>query len=215
MSKMVNPTILLCIYIVDVHHSMAPTTSPGKKNDHAMHNVTFEALIEYYQRKFIERDPTKPSKRVIVHADNCPSQYRCRQTILRTAAEERTGVKVSHCYAVVSNFKGVHDAVGKDVTAFVSKLELGTANSSTARGTTRSATAYKAFENCILHGLDRPVQSPHWNEFEANQDPRIEAKGTYGILTSILVCSRNRRRLPTAVSKTSRSNHPMRPHKHN
>lgn len=142
-----------------------------------------------------------------VHTDNCPSQNRCRQTILRTAmAEEKTGVKVSHCYAVVSNFKGVHDAVGKDVTAFVSNLELGTANSSTARGITRSATAYKAFENCILHGLDRPVQSPHWNEFEVNQDHR---------LTSILVCSRNRRRLPTAVSKTSRSNHPMRPHKHN
>lgn len=34
----------IVIYTVDVH-SMASSTSPGKKNDHAMHNATFEASL--------------------------------------------------------------------------------------------------------------------------------------------------------------------------
>lgn len=172
----------ITVYTVDVHHSMADTSSSGKKNDHVMHNATLEAIIEHYKCKFIEIDPTKPLKHVIVHTDNCPTQYRCRHTILRTAmAMKRTGVKISHCYTVVSNFKGVHDAVGKDVTSFLTKLKLGKANSDTAEGMTRTPTAFRGFENCIFHGLDRPEQNEHWKTFEVTHDFRLKAKGTFAI----------------------------------
>lgn len=87
----------VAIHIVDVHHAMAGSNSPGKKADHAMHNATLEAIIGYYKPIFLEINPEKPLKHVIVHTDNCPSQYRCRHTILHTTmAEDRTGVKIQN-----------------------------------------------------------------------------------------------------------------------
>ena len=37
------------IFSVDVHYCFAETTSKETKNDHAMHNISLDALIEHYK----------------------------------------------------------------------------------------------------------------------------------------------------------------------
>ena len=50
------------------------------------------------------------------------------------------GIKITHRLAVVDNFKGIHDAVGKDPAHLVRSLEL---------TGTRLPTACAVFENCF------------------------------------------------------------------
>jgi len=63
---------------------------------------------------------------LIIWTDNAPHQYRCRQNFIKVASviERHPGIKLTHRLAVVDNFKGVHDAVGKDPAHLVRKLEL-------------------------------------------------------------------------------------------
>ena len=161
--------IVICT--VDVHHFFAETISKGKKNDHAMHNICLDAIIRRYQGIFAGRGDTL--EHVIVWTDNAPTQYRCRHTFLKVASvvERHPGIKISHRLAVPDNFKGIHDAVGKDPAHLVRSLEL---------VGTRSPTAQKVFENC-LKNLEKTQDETAWKQYEADGDDRLKNKGKYGM----------------------------------
>jgi hypothetical protein len=157
---------MITVYDVNVYHSLAETFEKGKKNDHVMHTATLNHVLERTSRKFIERDPTKPLKRVIIHTDNCPSQYRCRQTLMHTAVSD---LQITHNFAVVGNFKGPHDAVRKDVKEVIMKREL--------EGN-RSKDGLDAFRTCD-HYFREVREQPQWKVHEAKNDPQLKAKGIY------------------------------------
>ena len=75
--------------------------------------------------------------------------------------------------AVVDNFKGYHDAVGKDPAHLVRTLEL---------AGIRSPTAFKVFENCFQR-LQKTDEDTEWRMLEANKDKRLKAKGVYDMDT--------------------------------
>ena len=61
--------------------------------------------------------------------------------------------------SVPDNFKGNHDAVGKDPAHLVRSLEL---------VGTRSPTAQKVFENC-LKKLEKTQDATAWKKYEAGR----------------------------------------------
>ena len=145
-------------FTVDVHHGMAETFSKSKKCDHVMHLSTLRALIEHYTHLFLNQDPTNLLRCIFLGTDNAPGQYRCVQAFIATAM---SNVEIRHCLAVPANFKGVHDAVGKDVEQHVKNLEN--------RGI-RSATAFNAFKNCIRYGLEKNDGNTEWKKCELEGD---------------------------------------------
>ena len=116
-----------------------------------------------------------PLKNVIVWTDNAPHQYRCRQNFMKvaTVAERHEGITLTHRLAVVDNFKGYHDSVGKDPAHLVRTLEL---------AGIRSPTAFKVFENCFKR-LQKTEDDTEWKELEDSQDERLKSKGVYGMDT--------------------------------
>jgi hypothetical protein len=69
---------------------------------------------------------------------------------------------------VVSNFKGPHDAAGKDVKEELRKQEL---------GGIRTPNAYMGFVNSVTY----VEKSTTWKEHENNRDPQLKKKGKNGI----------------------------------
>ena len=59
------------IFTVDVHHFFAEKIYTGKKNDHAMHDVSMNAIINYYW-KIVLQDLGTELKHVIVWTNNVP-----------------------------------------------------------------------------------------------------------------------------------------------
>lgn len=161
------------IFTTDVHHFFAETMSKGKKNDHAMHNACFDALIRHYKGVFVEMG--SELRLVIFYTDNAPHQYRCRQTFIKTAStcERHPGIRVTHRLAVVDNFKGPHDSFGKDPAHLVKKLEL-------KSPPIRSPTAEKVFVNCLNH-IEVKMGESKWDEYERAGDYRLKEKGKFGM----------------------------------
>jgi len=157
------------IWTVDVHHFFAETFSKGKKSDHAMHNRCLKAIIAHYKALLQSHGITL--RQVIIWTDNAPHQYRCRQTFIQVASVEAhfPGIKITHRLAVVDNFKGNHDAVGKDPSRKVKELEL--------QGT-RSPNAWMVFLNCDKH---LATTDTHWRKYEREGDARLKHKGHYGM----------------------------------
>jgi len=164
----INDTVQ--IFTVDVYHFFAETISKGKKNDHAMHNICLDKLVEIYKVIFRE-ELNVELKVIIVWTDNAPHQYRCRQNFIKIAsfAERHPGIKIIHRLAVVDNFKGFHDAVGKDPAHLVRTKEL--------EGV-QSPTGIAVFENCkeLLEKTETK-----WKRYEEANDPRLKDKGKYGM----------------------------------
>ncbi|MGB2447348.1 MAG: hypothetical protein ACPICB_06430, partial [Candidatus Poseidoniaceae archaeon] len=160
------------VFTIDVHHFFAESISKGKKNDHAMHNVCLDAIIKRY--KSIFRDELGVElEHVIFWTDNAPHQYRCRQAFLPTASVllRHKGIKITHRLAVVHNFKGYHDSVGKDCKYYILSLEL--------EGT-RSPNAFAVFVNCF-NGLQKTFSDTMWKEYEAKNDLKLKNKGKWGM----------------------------------
>ena len=162
----------LTIWTCDVHHFFAETFSKGKKNDHQMHNVCLDALIKQYIAVFDELGT--PLENITIWTDNAPNQYRCRQnfTKIATVAERFPGIKITHRLAVVDNFKGNHDAVGKDPSRLIKSLEL---------SGIRSENALKVFVNC--HRLEKSREDSEWIQYENENDIALKRKGKYGMDT--------------------------------
>ncbi len=150
---------------VDVVHFFAETFEKGKKNDHQMHNVCLDEIIRKYRARL--RKAGVELRHVIIWTDNAPHQYRCRQTFIQIASIElrHPGITVTHRLAVVDNFKGIHDAVGKDPSRTVKELE---------NIDIRSPTAFMVFVNCIQH---LETFETKWKKMEKERDIRIRLKG--------------------------------------
>jgi hypothetical protein len=160
----------LTIWTCDVHHFFAETMSKGKKNDHAMHNTSLDALIKHYIPVF---ESIGTSLEVaIIWSDNAPYQYRCRQNFMKiaTVEERHPGIKFIHRLAVVDQFKGNHDAVGKDPARLIRSLEL---------SGIRSENGRMVFKNC--HRLEKRGEDSEWLELERRKDIRLKRKGKYGM----------------------------------
>ena len=57
------------------------TLSKGKKNDHIFHNACMTHIIKFYDNeRLAEGKDVIPNN--IVHMDNCPTQYKCRQNFV-------------------------------------------------------------------------------------------------------------------------------------
>ena len=160
----------LTIWTCDVHHFFAETISKGKKNDHVMHNTSLDGLIREYVEVFERLGNTLEV--VIVWSDNAPYQYRCRQNFIQIASvqERHPGIKIIHRLAVVDQFKGNHDAVGKDPAVLVRSLEL---------AGIRSENAEKVFINC--HKLETQHEESEWHDYEIRGDVALKRKGIYGM----------------------------------
>lgn len=133
-----------------------------------MHNTCLDAVISLYKQKFQVRGLAL--KNVIVWSDNAPHQYRCRQTFIKVASVmlRHKDISIIHRLAVVDNFKGIHDAVGKVPAHKIRSLEL--------EGV-RSPTALDVFKNCHRE-LSRDESK--WKKFEEEGDARLENKGRFG-----------------------------------
>lgn len=154
---------------VDVIHFFAETFEKGKKNDHCMHNTCLDEIIRKYRVKLKQKYGID-LKYVIIWTDNAPHQYRCRQTFIQIASIRlrHPGIQITHRLAVVDNFKGIHDVVGKDPNRTVRELEtVGI----------RSPTAFMVFVNCIQH-LEK--FETKWDVMEKARDRRLILKGMFG-----------------------------------
>ena len=58
------------------------TISKGKKNDHVFHNACLEHVINFYDKE--RSDENLPAIKInIIHTDNYPTLYKCRQNFLK------------------------------------------------------------------------------------------------------------------------------------
>lgn len=135
-----------------------------------MHNTCLDAIIKLYSARF-RTELGVELKHIKVWTDNAPHQYRCRQNFIQVASisERHPGIKITHRLAVVDNFKGFHDSVGKDVAHLIRTLEL---------KMVRSKNAYEVFVNCFKR-LQQDVSD--WQRCEREGDPQLKNKGTYGM----------------------------------
>ena len=80
---------------------------------------------------------------------------------------------MTHRLAVVDNFKGIHDAVGKDPAFLVRGLEL---------VGIRSKNAYAVCRNCH-QVLQRTEDQPKWKMYGTMKDARLKNKGRFRMNT--------------------------------
>mmetsp|Transcript_4214 Transcript_4214/g.5918 ORF Transcript_4214/g.5918 Transcript_4214/m.5918 type:complete len:611 (-) Transcript_4214:334-2166(-) len=134
-----------------------------------MHNTCLDEIIRIFRARLGELGVEL--KHVIIWTDNAPHQYRCRQTFIQVASIQlrHPGITVTHRLAVVDNFKGIHDAVGKDPSRIVRELE---------KMDIRSPTAFMVFVNCIQH---LETYETKWDELERENDIGIQLKGRFGL----------------------------------
>ena len=94
---------------------VGPTDGYGKKNDHVLHNHALDHIVDWHARDLADRDITLAD--VTMFTDNCKGQYKSQFNLYKLAAfsERHPGVRLTHCYAPVYEFKGTHDGHGKVV----------------------------------------------------------------------------------------------------
>jgi len=98
--------------------------SKGKKNYHVFHNACLAYLRKYYDD---ERERAGKSKvqNNIIHTDNCPTQYKCRQNFFKVATfGEVNGSRLIHKFAQKYGFKGPWDATGKLIKGAILRNEM-------------------------------------------------------------------------------------------
>ena len=100
------------------------TISKGKKNDHVFHNACLSYLVKFYDKE-LEIQNKPPIANKIIHTDNCPTQYKCRQNFLRLAsAGESHPTRFIHKFPQKFGFKGPWDATGKLIKSTILRNEL-------------------------------------------------------------------------------------------
>lgn len=167
------------VWRVDIKHMIGETMSKGKKNDWAFHNKCLDFIAKEYAKIFEEDPNSPPLRHIIVWSDNAPAQYRCRQNFLQvvSVAERHNGITITHRLAVVDNFKGVWDGLGKILADHIRKLEMITPPR-------HSETGYDVFRNCLgskAEGGFEETQVAKWKRYEENKDAQLKTKGRYGM----------------------------------
>lgn len=84
--------------------AISPSRGEGKDQDWLMHHAILKHIIEDHRK---EHDLTK----VIIWTDGCPTQYKCRQNFYGLTLYD--DILIIHRFAATSQFKGVHDKLGK------------------------------------------------------------------------------------------------------
>ena len=87
-----------------------------------------------------------------------------------SVVERHPNKKLIHRLAIVDQFKGNHDAVGKDPARVIRAQEL---------SENRSATAEDAFVN--THCLEKTREETKWSAMEEHGDVALKVKGKYGM----------------------------------
>eukprot|EP00957_Ditylum_brightwellii_P192632 14667088-Ditylum_brightwellii.AAC.1 len=100
------------------------TMSRGKKNDHIFHNARFTYIIKIYDMEQ-ENEGKGNIPTNIIHTDNFPTQYKCRQNFLEVAKSCNTRkTTVVHKCSQKYGFKGSCNAAGKLVKQSIECLKL-------------------------------------------------------------------------------------------
>ena len=100
------------------------TLARGKKNDHVFHNAVLSYLIKFYNMER-EAQGKQPIPNNIIHTDNCPTQYKCRQNFYHIATcGQKFPCRIVHKFAQKFGFKGPWDATGKIVKQAIKNCEL-------------------------------------------------------------------------------------------
>ena len=149
------------------------TMSKGKKNDHIFHNACLEHIITFYDKERSEKN--LPSIKInIVHTDNCPTQYKCRQNFWKVATHcnHHSGAILIHKFAQKYRFKGSWDATGKHVKYAILKNEMKFDRCHDAK-----ACYYKLKRDMTRHGHEK--EKIKWREWEQAKDKRIVGKTTF------------------------------------
>ena len=149
------------------------TMSKGKKNDHVFHNACLEHILAFYDKE--RSDKNLPSIKInIVHTDNCPTQYKCRQNFWKVATHcnHHHGAVLIHKFAQTYRFKGRWDATGKHVKEAILKNEMKFDRCHDAK-----ACYYKLKRDMTRHGDER--EKIKWREWEEAKDKRIIENTTF------------------------------------
>lgn len=99
----------------------APASGKGKDSDYFFHHIALRNLLDHYQTE--RRDAGKPPiKRIILWSDGCGGQYMCSHNFVMVASFWKDfGVELIHRFAETSDFKGVHDTIGKEDRRWISR----------------------------------------------------------------------------------------------
>jgi hypothetical protein len=146
---------------------VGPTDGYGKKNDHVLHHHAFDHIVDWHTQDLAKRDITLTE--VTMFTDNCKGQYKSQFNLYETAAfsERHPGVRLTHCYAPVYEFKGTHDGHGKVVKGRLLKAEKD------GERIPDPQTAFP-FLNINLAG----ERTEKWLELEECGDPLLLNRGT-------------------------------------
>lgn len=138
----------------------------AKKNDHVFHNACLTHLIKFYDAER-ERDLKPKILSNIVHTDNCPNQYKCRQNFYHVATSAKAHQsRIVQKFAEKYCFKGSWDATGKLIKWAILKNE---------KKFDRCANALDCYYK-LKRDLSKDGECESnkiWLEWEMNGDERI------------------------------------------
>jgi hypothetical protein len=99
----------------------AGASGKGKDADFHFHHIALHNLVEHYVSER-SKAGLLPLTRIILWTDGAPGQYMCRQNFAKVASFWLNhNIKLVHRFAASSDFKGVHDSVGKEDRRWISR----------------------------------------------------------------------------------------------
>ena len=136
------------------------------------HNACLEHVINFYDKE--RSDENLPAIKInIIHTDNCPTQYKCRQNFFKVATHcnHHGGAVMIHKFAQKYRFKGSWDATGKHVKEAILKNER-----KFDRCHNAEACYYKLKRDMSRDGNEE--EKKKWRKWEETKDKRVLEKTT-------------------------------------
>ena len=152
----------------EVWHVFGDTKDQNTKNDHIFHN----AALKHILRNYLSRN--SKITHVRIWTDNCPTQYRCRQTQYATSKlpnEFENLEEIEHCFAQLYSFKGPWDTAGRIIKYYFSRMDKSEAM--------RFATALACFIGAALYFLKQSPSGIDWSREEEKGSMRLLEKTVF------------------------------------
>jgi len=109
------------VWTTDAWKFYAGSSGKGKDQDYFMHHIALLEMIKAYNEERV-KEKKDPIKKIIIWTDGCPNQYMCCQNFVKVAGFWAVhGIELVHRFAPTSDFKGVHDTVGKEDRRWINK----------------------------------------------------------------------------------------------
>jgi hypothetical protein len=141
----------------------AGASGKGKDADFHFHHIALKDLVNYYVTKR-RKARLPPFTRIILWTDGAPGQYMCRQNLAKVASFwHKESIELSHRFAATSDFKGVHDSVGKEDRRWIS-----------VNVTADNIVVPQAYDLFCAVRNGRPNPAANWGESPA----KLAKKGT-------------------------------------